>query len=52
MTISLTIFPVESAGLIEGSQDADDPAGERGADCKALTGNLKNYLFVFVVQML
>ena len=33
--------------MIEGSQDADDPAGERGADCKALTGNLKNYLFVF-----
>ena len=33
--------------MIEGSQDADDPAGERGADCKELTGTLKNYLFVF-----
>ena len=33
--------------MIEGSQDAEEPAGQRGADCKALTGNLKNYLFVF-----
>ena len=33
--------------MIEGIQDADDPAGERGADCEELTGTLKNYLFVF-----
>lgn len=33
--------------MIEGTKEADEQAGERGADCKALTGTLKNYLFVF-----
>ena len=53
VTISLTVFTVESTGSIEGVEEADELAGERGADCKALTGTLKNYLFVFfLVQML
>ena len=45
VTISLTVFTVESTGSIEGTEEADEQAGERGADCKALTGTLKNYLF-------
>ena len=47
VTISLTVFTVESTGSIEGVEEADELAGERGADCKALTGTLKNYLFDF-----
>ena len=47
VTISLTVFTVESTGSIEGVEEADEEAGERGADWKALTGTLKNYLFFF-----
>lgn len=47
VTISLTVFTAESTGSIEGIEEADEQAGERGADWKALTGTLKNYLFVF-----
>ena len=53
VTISLTVFTVESTGSIEGVEEADEEAGERGADWKALTGTLKNYpFFFFLVQML
>ena len=45
--MSLTVFTVESTGSIEGIEEADEQAGERGADWKALTGTLKNCLFVF-----
>ena len=47
VTISLTVSTTESTGSIEGIEEADEQAGERGADWKALTGTLKNYLFVF-----
>ena len=47
VTISLTVFTVESTGSIEGIEEAAEEAGERGADWKALTGTLKNYLFFF-----
>ena len=47
ITISLTVFTVESTSSIEGVEEADEQARERGADWKALTGTLKNCLFVF-----
>ena len=47
VTISLTVFTVESTGSIEGVEEADEEAGERGTDWKALTGTLKNYPFFF-----
>ena len=60
VTISLTVFIVESVGSIEGTEeDCDEPAGDRGADWKTSTGTEKNYLFfvclfvyLFLVQML
>ena len=48
VTISLTVFTVESTGSIEGVEEADEEAGERGADWKALTGTV----CFFLVQML
>ena len=47
VTIPLTVFTVESTVSIEGTEEADEQTGERGDDWKALTGTLKNYLFVF-----
>ena len=59
VTISLTVFIVESVGSIEGTEEDDEPAGDRGADWKTSTGTEKNYLFfvclfvyLFLVQML
>ena len=40
VTISLTVFTVESTGSIEGIEEAAEEAGERGADWKALTGTV------------
>ena len=48
VTISLTVFTVESTGSIESVEEADEEAGERGADWKALTGTV----CFFLVQML
>ena len=45
VTISLTVFIVESVGSIEGTEEDDEPAGDRGADWKTSTGTEKNYLF-------
>ena len=45
VTISLTVFTVESAGPSEGAEEADKLAGDRGADWKAPAGTKKNYLF-------
>ena len=53
VTISLTVFAVESAGPSEGTEEADKLAGDRGADWKAPTGAKKNCLFsVFLLVYL
>ena len=45
VTISLTVFIVESVGSIEGTEEDDEPAGDRGGDWETSTGTEKNYLF-------
>ena len=51
VTISLTVFPVVSTGLIEEREEADEVVEENEANGKAPTGTEKNDLFFFLVQM-